>query len=247
MAPAPCLPPLAAQAQAQAQAHPQPAVTLQAVTLRVALGVSGAERAGVLPAAFPGSARRGHQRDRQGSGLSRPGCLRGGVGFAPTQLPSASAEPGSACSSTGAQQAASPAPGPPRLHPCAPSWQALGSLDPPTPGEQPPDSAPRCRPLLLLPEVEDWSHVGGQSQGPLPFAGSHREGVLGAGGSSATYQPLKMANLHPFANSRAICVEMGSKLLPETNPLPPLRPPAPRLPGSDPVRARTPAGPGWPS
>ncbi|XP_060260578.1 protein enabled homolog [Ovis aries] len=210
VAPAPCLPPLAAQAQAQAQAHPQPAVTLQAVTLRVALGVSGAERAGVLPAAFPGSARRGHQRDRQGSGLSRPGCLRGGVGFAPTQLPSASAEPGSACSSTGAQQAASPAPGPPRLHPCAPSWQALGSLDPPTPG-------------------------------------SHREGVLGAGGSSATYQPLKMANLHPFANSRAICVEMGSKLLPETNPLPPLRPPAPRLPGSDPVRARTPAGPGWPS
>lgn len=139
VAPAPHPLPLAAQAQAQAQAHPQPAVTLQAVTLLVALGVSGAERAGVLPAAFPGSARRGHQRDRQGSGLSRPGCLRGGVGFAPTQLPSASAEPGSACSSTGAQQAASPAPGPPRLHPCAPSWQALGSLDPPTPGEQPSD------------------------------------------------------------------------------------------------------------
>lgn len=91
-------------------------------------------------------------------------------------------------------------------HPCAPSWQALSSLDPPTPGEQPPDSAPRCSLLLLLSEVEDWSHVRGQSQGPLPFAGSHRRGVLGARGSSTTYQPLKMKNLHPFANFRAICV-----------------------------------------
>ena len=101
---------------AQGQAHPQPAVTLQAVTLRVALGVSGAERAGVPPAAFPGSARRGHQRDR-------PGCLRGGLGFAPIQLPSASAEPGSPSSSTGAHQAACPAPGPrgPRLHPDIPA------------------------------------------------------------------------------------------------------------------------------
>ena len=135
----------------RAQAHPQPAVTLQAVTLRVALGVSGAKRVGVPPAAFPGSARRGHQWDRQGSGLSRQGCLRGVVGFAPTQLPSASAEPGRPCSSTGAHQAASPAPGPrgPRLHPDIPAPPAGRHLVLLT--QQPPDSAPRCGPLLLLP------------------------------------------------------------------------------------------------
>ena len=57
-------------------------------------------------------------------------------------------------------------------------------------GQQPPESARSCGCLLELPEAENCLHTGGQSQGPLPFAGSHR-----AGSSSMTCQPHKMTNL----------------------------------------------------
>nr|CAI9711185.1 unnamed protein product [Rangifer tarandus platyrhynchus] len=220
-----------------AQAHPQPAVTLQAVTLRVALGVSRAKRAGVPPAAFPGSARRGHQRDRQGSGLSRQGCLRGVVGFAPTQLPSASAEPGRPCSSTGAHQAASPATGPrgPRIHPDIPTPPAGRHLALLT--HQPLVSSPLTPPPGAVPSSRS------RGRGPIPrgrtkpgpFALCRKPSRGHARGRGQLHGlPVKMASLHRFANSRAICV-VGDGIQAPSRDAPPSSPP---FPGPTPARLR---------
>ena len=150
-------------------------------------------------------------------------------------------------------QAACPAPGPrgPRLHPDIPAPPAgrhlvllthqplVSSPLTPPPGAVSSSCSRRSR---TGPTWEDKARV------LCPLQGAIEGACLGQGAAPRLSSPSKWKIFIRLPTPElSAWLETGSKLLPETNLFPSLRPPAPRLPGSDPVLARTPAGPGWPS